>query len=415
MKRAGNLYAEIAEKSNLELAFWKAQKGKSSQPYIRAFRDNLDEELDRIREELLSGTHHWGDYHRFYIHEPKKRLICACSFQERVIQHAVMNICEPFFEKYQIFDSYACRKGKGVDACLRRTQYFCRKYPRYIKFDIHKFFDSINHKTMLGLLNRHFKDPNLINLFSNLIESYEVSPECGLPIGNLLSQHFANMYLGTLDHEIKDCWQCGGYVRYMDDFIIFTEFPEQEKQLYSRVQTFLQEVLHLTLNVPVINATAHGIPFLSYSVHSDHLRLSLKAKRRFQIKIRQCVLNEDASRTLPLLSFINRASSHGFRKKILNDIHHYGSPRVCRGGSWNNNARNCRVANRNNNDPGNRNNNVGFRVVLSAAQAMDGFPVIEPVYDSIPVSITGQKSERIFPPVDKSFDSGNTLVKEIIV
>lgn len=317
MKRVGNLYWKIAEIENLELAFWKAQRGKSGKKEVQIFRKNPHENLLSIRNEFLNGNVTVGNYHYFTIYDPKERIICAADFRERVIQHAVVNICEQYFEKYQIFDSYACRKGKGVDACLARTQKFCRKYQWFLKLDIHKFFDSVNHRVLLNILNRRFKDPALLDFFSRLIDSYEVVSGCGLPIGNLLSQYFANLYLGVLDHELKDVMKVPGYVRYMDDFIIFAEHKENLTAIKNRIEEFISNNLKLTLNVPLLNKTSHGIPFLSYKVTASGLRLSLKAKKRFRKKIKLANQTESADQALPLLAFVCRAESTGFRRKLL--------------------------------------------------------------------------------------------------
>lgn len=317
MKRAGNLYWKIAEIDNLELAFWKAQRGKSGKNEVKKFRENLHDNLLAVRNEFSTGNVTLGNYHYFTVYDPKERIICAADFRERVIQHAVVNICEPFFEKYQIFDSYACRKGKGVDACLARTQYFCRKFQWYLKLDIHKYFDSIDHKVLLNILNRRFKDPDLLNFFARLLDTYEVTPGCGLPIGNLLSQYFANLYLGLLDHELKDCLKVPGYVRYMDDFIIFTNSKDELKKIKSRIEEVANKILKLNLNQPLCNRTVHGIPFLSYRVIPGGLRLSQKSKARFLNKIKLANQMQSAEHALSLLAFINRADSFGFRKKLF--------------------------------------------------------------------------------------------------
>ena len=317
MKRAGNLYCKIAEIENLELAFWKAQRGKSGKNEVKKFRENLHANLLSIRNEFLTGNVKLGNYHYFTIYDPKERIICAADFRERVIQHAVVNICEPFFEKYQMFDSFACRKGKGVDACLARTHYFCRKFQWYLKLDIHKYFDSINHKVLLNILNRRFKDPDLLNFFAQLLDTYEVTPGCGLPIGNLLSQYFANLYLGVFDHEIKDVLKAPGYVRYMDDFIIFANSKEELISLKIKTEEIINKVLKLNLNPALCNRTIHGIPFLSYKVTSLGLRLSQKAKERFRKKIKLANEIQSAEHAMPLLAFICRADSAGFRKRLF--------------------------------------------------------------------------------------------------
>ena len=317
MKRAGNLYWKIAEIENLELAFWKAQRGKSGKCEVKKFRENLHSNLLSIRNEFLDANVTLGNYHYFTVYDPKERIICAADFRERIIQHAVVNICEPYFEKYQIFDSYACRKGKGVDACLARTLHFCRKFQWFLKLDIHKYFDSINHKILLNILNRRFKDPDLLNFFSRLIDTYEVSADCGLPIGNLLSQYFANLYLGILDHELKDARKVPGYVRYMDDFIIFADSKKDLKDIKIKTEEIVRGWLKLDLNPALCNRTIHGIPFLSYKITSGGLRLSQKAKIRFRNKIKLANQMQSAEHALPLIAFINRADSVGFRKKLF--------------------------------------------------------------------------------------------------
>lgn len=370
MKRAGNLYHRIAEIENLCLAFWKAAKGKGSGENVCQFRINLSEELQQLRREFLDGNVPLGNYHYFTIYDPKERVICAADFRERVIQHAVINVCEPYFEKYQMYDSFACRKGKGVDACLKRTQYFCRKYKWFLKMDVHKYFDSIHHKVLLNLLARRFKDPELLDFFAKLIDTYEVQPGCGLPIGNLTSQYFANLYLATLDHMLKNVLKIEGYVRYMDDFILFSNDKEKLIQAQQTIVDFLQKKLKLLLNHPLLNQTKLGFSFLSYRIFPNKIRLTQKAKKRFIRKITIANATENAESALSLLAFVNRADSTGFRYNLFYGDSTNGSNRVIRGGSWNNNADNCRVANRNNNNPDNRNNNNGFRLALVPAQKL---------------------------------------------
>ena len=170
MKRASNLYQKIAELDNLELAFWKAQRGKSGKESVILFRKNL-------MENLLENNVRIGDYHYFTIHDPKERRICAAAFRERVIHHAVVNICGDVFGKYQIYDSYASIKGKGIDLCLDRAVRFCSRFKWFLKLDIHKCYDSINHKILINILSSRFKDGELLNFFMKLLNTYEVSPK----------------------------------------------------------------------------------------------------------------------------------------------------------------------------------------------------------------------------------------------
>lgn len=213
MKRVGNLYLKIAEPQNLRLAFVKAAKGKQARTEVVEYRERLEENLALLRNQLLEGRVELGCYRFFYVHDPKKRLICAASFAERVLHHAVMNLCEPVFEAYSIDDSFACRRGKGQQRAINRAQQFARRYPWYLKLDIARYFDSIDHDVVEGLLQRRFKDNSLLQLFSQILNSYAATPGKGLPIGNLISQHLANNYLGFFDHWVKQERRVKGYVR----------------------------------------------------------------------------------------------------------------------------------------------------------------------------------------------------------
>ncbi len=191
MRRAGQLMDAIAAPENLRLAFWKAAKGKRGKSDCRAFQEDLDRNLDQLRSDLSAGQARIGNYHFFTIHDPKERRICAASFPERVRHHELMNVCEPVLEKSAIFDSYACRKGKGRLAAIQRAWNFARQQDGYLKLDVRKYFDSIDHEILRQMLRRKFKDPEVLSLFDRIIASYHTQPGCGLPIGNLTSQRRA--------------------------------------------------------------------------------------------------------------------------------------------------------------------------------------------------------------------------------
>lgn len=371
MKRAGNLAEKIGDIENLRSAFLKARRGCSGKSCERAFRERLDENLLRIREEWLAGTLMPEPYSEFTIYDPKERVIHAPSFRDRVVQHAVMNVCDEFFEKAQIFDSYASRKGKGVDACLKRAAAFAGKYKWFVKFDIHKYFDSVEHGVLKTALSRRFKDGTVLRYFFALIDGYESSRERGIPIGSLASQYFANLYLASADRFCKETLRVPAYVRYMDDFVLFFNDSTSAGFARERVSEFLTRALLLEHNPVTTNTTKHGLTFLSYRICDRGIFLSRKAKRRFVRKMADALRDEDAGTTLSLIAFVRRARSFAFRRRLFFGSDSQGSQRVNRGGSWNNDARNCRSANRNYNSPDNRNNNLGFRV--AAAQRLMDF------------------------------------------
>ncbi len=385
MKRIGHLYEKIAEPENLRLAFWKAQRGKRHKADVVAFRENLDAELASLRAELLSESVRLGDYHYFTIYDPKERLICAAAFRERVLHHAIINLTEPVFEKFQIHDSYACRKGKGTYKALDRAREFSRKNHFYLKLDIRKYFYNIDHAVLKQQLRRQFKDKPLLGLFDQIVESYEASENCGIPIGNLTSQYFANHYLGLLDHFVKEGLRCKAYVRYMDDFVLWDDDKEHLKALLVQVEEFLSEELKLELKPPALNRTELGLSMLGYRIFPNRMRLTRRSRDRFASKLEGIDLKVDsgewteeeaAQHVEPLLAFVRQADTFGFRKS-LGAIQ--GSNRVNRGGSWNNSSSNCRSANRNRNSPDNTNNNLGFRPLaqqpVDAAAEQDGIPL----------------------------------------
>jgi RNA-directed DNA polymerase len=288
MKRVGGLFEKIAEPHNLRLAFLKAVKGKSRHAEAQAFRANLPENLSALQKGLLSGTAEIGDYHYFRIFEPKERTICAAAFPQRVLHHAIMNLCGPVFENYAIHDSYACRKGKGTHAAIHKAHQNCRRYAYFLKTDVSKYFDSIRHDILLNLLNKQFKEPRLLELFKNIIQSYETSSGRGLPIGNLTSQFFANHYLGHLDHFVKESLGARAYVRYMDDSVYWSDSKEQLTQWKTAIRQFLREELDLTLKNSIhLEKTSRGLNFLGIRCYSEVLRLAKTSKKRFRTKFKK--------------------------------------------------------------------------------------------------------------------------------
>ena len=330
MKRASNLYPFIAEPDNLRLAFIKSIRGKRGKADVIAYAANLDRNIGLLRDQLLSRQVDVGHYHFFTVHDPKERVICAASFPERVLHHAVMNICEPVLERYAIHDSYACRKGKGMHMAVRRAQAFTRCFPWYLKLDIRKYFDSINHAVVLDLLARRFKDSDLLALFARILSTYGTAPGKGLPIGNLISQHLANFYLGHLDHYIKETLQVRGYVRYMDDFVLWSNDKAVLLDHLDAIRGFLETDLKLELKDNVqVNRSARGLPFLGYRVFADRLMLGPRARRRFGRRLRGyeqewvsgAWSETDLARHMEaLLSYVRFSDSVALRRHIVNKI-----------------------------------------------------------------------------------------------
>lgn len=368
MKRVGNLIDRIVDWDDLLLAFYKASKGKQCSKDVISYKLKLRDNLQLLKRQILTGQVSVGKYHFFKIFDPKERTICAASFDERVLHHAIMNICHPIFERTLIYDTYATRPGKGIYKALEKVLTQFSHYKYVAKLDVRKFFDNISHDKLKLFLKTKFKDPLLLHIFYQILDSYAVKRGYGLPIGNLLSQYFANFYLSNLDHFIKESLHIKEYVRYMDDMLLLSNDKTVLTMNINAIMSYLEHI-DLYLKPIVLQKVEYGISFLGYKIFPHKILLNNTSKRRFtkkaltyQSRLIEAEWNEREYRQHiePLLSFCCHAYSKKYRKGVFE-----GSNRVLRGGSWNNNAVNCRVSNRNNNNPDNRNNNNGFRLVLA--------------------------------------------------
>jgi hypothetical protein len=286
MKRAGNLFERIVDRDNLRLAFSKAVRGKRDRRDARNFAEDLEANLQAMRQGLLRGNVPVGRFHQFVIHDPKERVITAPCFEERVLHHAIMTVCEPVFERWLIADTYACRVGKGRLAALERARAFARRFTVFLKLDIRKYFDSISHDELLRRLARLFKDRRLLDLLERIIRSFRGSIGRGLPIGSLTSQHLANFYLGWFDRFVKEHLQVKGYVRYMDDMALWTDSTREMSACLAAGREFLAGELHLELKEsPYLNRVRHGMDFLGCRVFPSHLTLNRRSRIRFRRKL----------------------------------------------------------------------------------------------------------------------------------
>jgi RNA-directed DNA polymerase len=326
MKRTGNLTEKIATLDNLYLAFMKAQRGKQTKAEVREFAENLEANMTQMRQEILDGTIAVGEYRYFKIRDPKERVISAAPFRERVLQHAIMNICHDCFDRTLIDTTYATRKGKGLYAALDKAVEAASHYKYLVKLDYRKHFDSIDHEVLKQRLRRMFKDKMLLALFDRIIDSYCVAPGKGLPIGNLTSQYFANLYLSDLDHKVKEQWKARVYVRYMDDILLAGNDRAELKRCVALMTDYSARHLLLTFKPPVYRKSADGQVFLGYRVLPHHCKLSGRSKRRFRSKLLTYdrLLGEGRwsqsqyqEHMLPLLSFALHAESKPFRRACM--------------------------------------------------------------------------------------------------
>lgn len=282
VKRVNNLSALITDRQNIRLAWLKAIKGKRKAADVLSFQNDFLSNIERVRERLMSADPGWGKYRSFLVRDPKLRVINAAALPERIMHHAIMNILEPVFERFQVFHSYACRKGKGTHAAVLHAFRQTKKFGFYLKLDVRKYFDSIDHRILMRQITRLIKDEQVLLLFHGIISSYSTGEGRGLPIGNLTSQYFANHYLAGLDHYILEKLAPGGYVRYMDDMVIWHSDFEKLKHLLEAVKAFCSNELNIELKQAVMGAVSEGVPFLGFMVRPSGIFLLGKSKRRMK-------------------------------------------------------------------------------------------------------------------------------------
>lgn len=282
MKRKGNLYDQIISLDNLRLADQRARKGKGHQPGVKEHDKNRDENLLRLHETLQGATYRTSPYYIFTIREPKERQIYRLPYYpDRIVHHAVMNILEPFFMAMFTADTYSCIKGKGIHGAFRKLRSALRDQPgtQYcLKLDIRKFYPSIDHNILKQLLRRKFKDDRLLALLDEIIDSAG-----GLPIGNYLSQYFANFFLAGFDHWLKEVKRVRYYFRYADDLVILAPDKPTLHALLADIREYLSSQLKLDIkdNYQIFPVWSRGIDFLGYVFRHTHIRLRPSIKKNF--------------------------------------------------------------------------------------------------------------------------------------
>jgi len=312
------MHTRLHSWDNLLLAYRRASKGKRGHPSVAAFEFRLEDNILQLQRELQDKTYCPGPYTSFYIHDPKRRLISAAPFRDRVVHHALCNVIEPIFERSFITDSYANRVGKGTHRALDRCQQFARRYRYVLQCDVRQFFPSVDHTILRSILARKLTDPDVMWLADRILESgvgvlseeYEMvwfpgddlfalfRPR-GLPIGNLTSQFWANCYLNPFDHFVKRELRCQGYLRYVDDFLLF---GGDKATLWAWREAVIQRLACLRLT---IHPAAHprpvteGTPFLGFIVFPTHRRLKRRKGIAYRRRLKQ-LLAAYAAGEIPL-------------------------------------------------------------------------------------------------------------------
>lgn len=346
MRRAGNLFERIVSFRNLLDASRKARRGKRWKPYVRDFEFALESELIRLEEELRAGSYRPGSYREFYVLHPKKRLISAAPYRDRVVHHAVMNVLEPVFDRRMIHDSYACRPGKGSHRAVRRASEFARQSAFVLRFDVKKFFPTIDHDILKETLSSVIKDERVLDLCETIIDRSNEQEEVrdyfpgddlftaqwrrkGLPIGNLTSQWFANFFLSGFDHFVKRDLKVRLYIRYMDDLLAFSDSKMTLFEWKDHFHEFLAG-LRLRPKEPkcVVQRTRDGVPFLGFKVFPGFrlLRYGNKVAQRRRLKKMARAYGENALTPADVTQSVNSWVAHAswadtwrLRERIFNE------------------------------------------------------------------------------------------------
>ncbi len=328
MKRKGGLYGGVYSIKNLELADKKARKGKKKQYGVRLFDKNRDANLLLLHETLKNKTYKTSEYITFIINEGKERVVSKLPyFPDRIAHHAIMNVIKPIFLSHFTSDTFSCIEGRGIMGAFRSVSKALKdkeNTKHCLKIDIRQFYPSIDHDILKALLRRKIKDKDLLVLLDEIIDSSE-----GVPIGNLLSQYFANYYLSSFDHWIKEKLHVKYYCRYADDMVLFGATKEELHQLLSDIRTYLTEELKLEIkgNYQVFPVEARGIDFVGYVFRHRFIRVRKGIKWGLK---RAIVKRKDRESIHSYLGWLKHCNGLNLTRKIMYEREHNNGKKMGR-------------------------------------------------------------------------------------
>ena len=352
MKTYNNLYKKLCSEENIFLAYRKARKRKSKKKSVLEFEKNLDYELKKLREELLSKTYEPKPLKRFIVRDPKTRTIHASAFRDRIVHHLIINLIGCIFEKIFIYDSFASRIDKGTHSAIKRFDYFKMRVSRngelvkngknsnsvegYVfKADIKHYFGTVDHEILIKIINEKIKDKELIWLIRKVLENFDSSVKGkGMPLGNYTSQFFANVYLNKLDYFVKHDLKAKYYIRYVDDFVILHRSKKRLEYFKNKIINYLKGLkLEIHPDKSRIEPLQKGTQFLGYRVfyHYKLLRKRNLYKFRKNLKKRLLLLQKglvDKRQILEDLQgwfgYAQWANTYKLREKIKKEITSFG-------------------------------------------------------------------------------------------
>jgi len=319
-------FEELVSIENLLEAWNEFLKGKRAKRDVQAFSLYLMDHIHGLRQGLLGRTYNHGGYYAFNICDPKPRNIHKAQVRDRLLHHAIHRILYPYFDKRFIAHSYSCQINKGTHRALRQFRRFAYKASQnntrtcwVLKCDIRKFFANIGHNTLSQILSRYISDKNILWLLKNVIESFSTKPGVGLPLGNLTSQLFVNVYMNEFDQFVKHRIKARYYIRYADDFVILSADKKWLQTIITPIQKFLLNELKLELHPHKVSVETlgSGVDFLGWVHFFHHRVLRTTSKRRMFKKVRsnpkEKVLNS-------YLGLLRHGNTHGLKIKVKNEF-----------------------------------------------------------------------------------------------
>lgn len=326
MKRINNIYPLIYDIDNIELADKKARRCKEKRYGVARHDRNHHQENVELSESLKNRTYRTSKYSNYIIYEPKQRTISRLPYYpDRIVHHAIMNIMEPIWVKIFTADTYSCIKGRGIHSLVKRLRRDLDDDPsgtKYcLKMDIRKFYPSLNHDILKAIIRKKIKDADLLWLLDEIIDSAE-----GVPIGNYLSQFFANLYMAYFDHWVKEELKVKYYYRYADDIVLLSDSKEQLRSWLVAIKLYLTNVLKLKLkdNYQIYPVDSRGIDFVGYKLYHTHtlLRKSIKYKMLKLIrkyKENKITLEDLKQRMASYFGWLKYCNSKNLLKKIYQE------------------------------------------------------------------------------------------------
>ncbi len=339
-----NIYKEICSFRNLDLAYKKARKGKRNKKSVQDFEFDLERNLLQLKHELETGTYKPRPLKQFVIRDPKTRLISASDFRDRVVYHALCNIIQPIFEKTFIYDSHANQIKKGSSKAVERFDVFKKKVTDngrlvnkpldnnmvvgyVLKADIKHFFDTVDHQVLMACIKRKIKDEKIIDLIQKILNNHRTETGKGMPIGNLTSQFFANLYLNELDYFVKHKMKVKFYIRYVDDFVLFDKSKEKLEKIKIQINEFLSIIsLELHPEKSQIYPLHKGVKFLGFRIFYHYKILNKRNIRKMEYRLEQFeqkymegkMSAEEIQRSLvSWLGYAEQADTYNLSQKML--------------------------------------------------------------------------------------------------